>query len=156
MNLPNWELYFFSPTFWLILGGILVFLEFFMPGAIFLFIGIGALVVGGIVFYFPISIPTQIILLLVFSTVSILTLGRLVRRFFRPEVSASPVESEYKDKIADVVEDILVKEKGGRIRLFGTEWDAISLNKRVSKGTKVRILSRENLTFVVEEITIKF
>ncbi|MCW7470638.1 NfeD family protein [Leptospira kanakyensis] len=142
-----------SPYVWILLGITLLFSEFLLPGTFVMFLGIGAIFTGILTRLVPLEFYTQVVVWVVSSLVSILVGGSAVKRFFKSESSVDPfVQDDFLNQIVPVETDILVKRHGGKIRFQGTLWDAVSTDSKIPKGNFVRILSRENLTFTVEQV----
>ena len=53
-------------------------------------------------------------------------------------------------RIVSVIKNIHVGRKGGRISFQGTDWDAISKDAEIAKGSFAKIIERDNLTFYVQ------
>ncbi len=141
---------------WILSGIVLIILEFFVPGVLIAFFGTGAIITGIASLLLEISPTQQIFIWLVSSLLTILIGGKFLKNIFPSSEAFEPPSSiDFYGKEAKVLRKILTDKKGGRIRFEGTEWDAISMGKPIQKGNKVRILSRNNLTFVVEEIKSK-
>ncbi|TGN18803.1 NfeD family protein [Leptospira idonii] len=144
-----------TPYFWVIGGILLLALEFLIPGTFVMFLGIGAIITGITSRLFPMEITTQIILWMGTSLSSILLGGQIVKKLFRSESSVDPfVKDDFLGQIVPVEVDILVGQLGGKVKFQGTVWDAVSEKERIPKGTMVRILSRDNLTFTVETVSL--
>lgn len=148
---PSWE-----PYVWIGIGILLMIGEFIIPGTFVIFIGFGALVTGLLSLFLPLSFVAQILILAVTTGVSILFGSAFIKKIFPSTVTRDDVNGEsYRNEIVTVVSDILVNQKGGRIRYQGTDWDAYSEECRISKGERVRILRRDNIAFVVEPLDFK-
>ncbi len=144
---------YWEPYLWILAGILLILGEFLIPGTFVVFIGIGALVTGIVSLLFPLTLLYQIILLSITTAISIAFGSVAIRNLFSFTVSEDLLEKEpYKNEIVPVVRDILVNQKGGRIRYQGTEWDAYTTKERIPAGEKVRILNREGILFLVEPI----
>ncbi|TGK86782.1 NfeD family protein [Leptospira noumeaensis] len=142
-----------SPYVWILLGITLLFSEFLLPGTFVMFLGIGAIFTGILTRLVPLEFYNQVVVWVVSSLVSILVGGSAVKRFFKSESSVDPfIQDDFLNQIVPVETDILVKRHGGKIRFQGTLWDAVSTDSKIPKGNFVRILSRENLTFTVEQV----
>ncbi|TGL55182.1 NfeD family protein [Leptospira kemamanensis] len=142
-----------TPYLWIILGIILLFSEFLLPGTFVMFLGVGAIFTGILSRLVPMEFYTQVIVWVISSFVSILLGGSLIKKFFKSESSVDPfIKDDYLNQIVPVEIDVLVDRHGGKIRFQGTLWDAISKESKIPKGEYVRILSRENLTFTVEKV----
>lgn len=143
----------YYPWLWIVAGILLMISEFVVPGMFVIFIGFGSLVTGFISLFIPLTTWEQLLIMALLSIVSILFGSAFIKRIFPSEVTQDPIiKDEYRNEIVNVVSDILVNQKGGRIRYKGTEWDAISESARIPKGRRVRIISRDNLTFLVEPL----
>lgn len=143
-----------SPSFWIFLGITLIFLEFFIPGTMISFLGAGAIFTGLEGFLVHLEIWEYCFLWSLNSTASLVVGTAILRKYFRnEETNHDPMtKDDAINQIVMVTKDILVEEKGGRIRMNGTDWDAKSIGKRIPAGNRVRILKRENLTFIVEDL----
>jgi len=64
---------------WVVLGLVMIALEVMIPGAFFIWIGIAALILGGITFLFPLSVTAQLLLFGV-VVLSVTVLGRKIIR----------------------------------------------------------------------------
>ena len=141
---------------WILFGIFLIVFEFFIPGILIAFFGIGAVIAGLSSVFFELSLTAQIFLWLISSFLTILIGGKFLKKVFPSFDSFEPPSNiDFYGKEAKAVKKILPEKKGGRISFEGTEWDAISIGSAIQKGNKVKILSRNNLTFVVEEIKTK-
>ncbi len=65
---------------WVVLGLVMIALEVMIPGAFFIWIGIAALILGGVTFLFPLSVTAQLLLFGV-VVLSVTVLGRKIIRF---------------------------------------------------------------------------
>lgn len=142
-----------APYFWIISGLIFIGLEFIFPGTFIMFLGIGGLITGIAARLIPLSFTSQAIIWMASTLGSLLIGGHFVRKLFKSEKSVDPfVKDDYLNQIVSVEQDVLVGQLSGKVRFQGTVWDAISTESRIPKGEKVRILKRENLTFIVEKV----
>ncbi|MBE7411747.1 MAG: NfeD family protein [Leptospiraceae bacterium] len=141
-----------SAMIWILAGIILAISEFFVPGIFIIFFGIGAIFAGIISLFIDLSFVIQIFVWLISSLLTILIGGKFLKNLFpSTETFEPPSDIDFYGKEAKVIRKILPDKKGGRIRFEGTEWDAICMNEVIQKGSKVKILSRNNLTFIVEK-----
>lgn len=121
-----------------------------------MFLGIGGLITGMVTRLLPMSFTNQVILWMVSTLGSLLLGGHFVRKLFKSEKSKDPyIKDDFLNQIVTVEKDVLVGELGGKVWFQGTVWDAITTEERIGKGSKVRILKRDNLVFTVEKITIQ-
>lgn len=130
--------------------------EFVIPGTFVVFVGFGAVVTGVFSIFFPLSLGMQVLIMAVTTGVSILFGSAFIKKIFPSTVTKDEMSDEpFRNEIVTVLNDILVNQKGGRIRYQGTDWDAYSETVRIPKGERVRILRRDNLTFIVEPLDFK-
>ncbi|MEW5814991.1 MAG: NfeD family protein [Spirochaetota bacterium] len=140
----------FIPYIWLVLGVLLIFSEFFVPGFVVFFFGAGALINAVLTFILPgirQNIVLQMFLWLLTSGISLLGLRKYFAKIFKGTVVDSATVDEAGEKAA-VIEEI-TPEKPGRIKLHGTTWPAISYTESFKPGDCVEILKKENLTYIV-------
>ncbi len=140
---------------WILAGLILLGLEFALPGAFVMFLGIGALAAGIATRIWSIDLPIQIMVFVISTLVSVFLLGSFIKKLFKSDSSKDPfIKDDYLNKIVTVEEEVLQNQMGGKVRFQGTIWDAISQKGKIPKGEKVQIVSRNNLTFTVETISL--
>lgn len=138
---------------WLITGGALLTLEIMTPGLVFLFFGVGALLVGLLLLLVPLSPPWQIVLFTLFSLLSLLLARRWLRRIFTGKRSAvaDGLDDDSIGKQASVVAAIRGAVPG-KVEFQGTAWEAVA-DEELPVGTPVEIVSRSNLTFTVRRLS---
>ncbi len=137
---------------WLVIGMLLVLSELIVPGFVVLFFGIGALVAGGVAWWWPES--TFVAQGFVFAVVSLVSLF-LGRRFFRQALRGK----RYDDGVdADddgvvgamaVVMESIEPTKPGRVEVRGVTWQASS-TVALEPGLRVKVVGRKNITLIVE------
>jgi membrane protein implicated in regulation of membrane protease activity len=138
--------------YWLIGGAVLILLEFLVPGLVVVFLGLGALLTGGVLYLGWISEPVALLAFFAFSSIVMLaTLRRLIMRFYPSD--SERVEAD-EDKLligqkATAISTIYPTDFSGRIRFSGTTWSARSERGVIPEGTAVVIVGRENIHFVV-------
>jgi membrane protein implicated in regulation of membrane protease activity len=138
--------------YWLIGGAVLILLEFLVPGLVVVFLGLGALLTGGVLYLGWISEPVALLAFFAFSSILMLaTLRRLIMRFYPSD--SERVEAD-EDKLligqkATAISTIYPSDYSGRIRFSGTTWSARSERGEIAEGTGVVIVGRENINFVV-------
>ncbi|PJZ78912.1 NfeD family protein [Leptospira neocaledonica] len=140
---------------WIASGIILMVAELFIPGTFVFFLGLSASIIGAVSYFIEMKFWTQILAWGILSGILIWLGASFLRKFF-PSASEKAIlnPEEGPGRIVLVSKDVLVERKGGRVVFQGTEWDAISKSKRIEAGKRVRILERENLTFVVEPLEL--
>ena len=141
---------------WLILGVMLIVSEFFVPGFIIIFFGVSACAVGLIAYLFPsLALMWQILIFTLLGVLLLLILRRFLPGVFkgRNAVVNTDVDVDQDDvagSTAVAVSDIS-PEHDGKVEFRGTLWSASS-SEAVSAGEHIRIISRKNLTLIVEKI----
>lgn len=140
---------------WAILGIVFVFCEFFIPGLVIAFFGVGALITA-LTTWIGLS-PNLPIQLLVFIVSSIALLGLLRKYLKRTFLGQSKGAADLMNfnveigKIVPVIEFIQPGEVGGKVRYQGAPWSARALEP-AAPGESVRITGCENLTLLVEKV----
>ncbi|GAB4422701.1 MAG: hypothetical protein OHK0011_01970 [Turneriella sp.] len=138
--------------YWLIGGAVLVLLEFLVPGLVVVFLGLGALLTGGVLYLRWITEPVALLAFFAFSSILMLaTLRRLVMRFYPSD--SERVEAD-EDKLligqkAITITPIYHSDFSGRIRYSGTTWSARSESGSIPEGAEVVIVGRDNIHFIV-------
>ena len=135
---------------WIIIGLILLVLEVFLtiPGSLFLFTGIAALVIGASALLFDWAWQFQLVGFGVLS----LALVLLGRRYFaeRGESEGDATLNErgarLLGKIYPLVEPIV--DGGGRVKIGDSTW-AVS-GSDAPEGTRVRVIGADGSTLIVE------
>lgn len=139
-------------TAWIILGVILIVLEFFIPGAVIIFFGGGA-VLTGILYALGIleGWGPSLAFWLVSSLSLVLLLRRQVRRWFPAIEQYQPYdeETDIRDQEVTVLEEVNAVGAEGRVRFQGSSWQAISLGGPIPRGSRAKISRRENLVLYV-------
>lgn len=138
---------------WALIGIGCIGLEMLMPGFVIFFFGLGGLATAlcCLVPFISDLVWLQILLFVVFSVLSLVYLRKRFTRIFGGTVF-DPRKGNAEEDIggsAEVIEDIgSIKE--GRIRFRGTSWKAKTRSGNFAKGDIVRIVSREDLTYIVD------
>ena len=140
---------------WLIVGTLLVLAEFVLPGLISVFLGMGALTVAALAYIGMLNgLPGQFITWFGSSLLYIFTLRLLLIRLYPGDVKKQSVDEDF-DAFGDIAPVVESKERGssGRISHGGTTWLAKDIkNQTLNEGDRVRIIGRENITWLVELI----
>jgi membrane protein implicated in regulation of membrane protease activity len=140
---------------WAIVGIVLIFFEFFIPGLVIAFFGVGALFTA-FTTWLGIS-PTLELQLLVFiisSVLLLILLRRIVKRTFLGRAKGEDTERDFNidiGKIVPVIEFIQPGEVGGKVKYQGSNWPA-KASEPIPPGESVKIIGRENITLIVEKI----
>ena len=134
---------------WFIAGLVLVILEIFAPGAVFLWLGIAAGVVGAVVFFAPyLDWKFQFTLFAVLSVVSIVVSRRYLKR--RPLETNHPNlnrrGAQYVGR--DLILDAALSGGRGRLRVDDTTWRVEGPD--LPAGAKVRVTAVNGATLKIE------
>ena len=150
----------FSPgLIWFIVGIVILFFEFMMPGFILFFFGVGAVLTAILIWVGLLdSLTAQLIFFSVSSIILLITLRKYLSKYFRGDVSGEGqyeiTEGEFIGKRVKVVKRIEPNSVDGRIEFEGTIWNA-DADKIIEPGTIVEITGKNNITFVVKTISEK-
>ena len=141
-------------TFWLVFGLVLVFAEMILPGLVSVFVGLGALTVAGLLHFNHIeNLTAQLGVWFASSTVYIFSLRLLVIRFYPSDRTKQEIDEDklLVGQLVEVVEEIS-HDGGGRVQFGDTTWKALcEEGERFAVGEKVRIVGRENISWVVRK-----
>ncbi|MBO5900543.1 MAG: NfeD family protein [Lentisphaeria bacterium] len=139
---------------WLIAGVILMMSEFVVPGFIIVFFGLGACLTGVLALLFPqLAFTWEIFIFAALSVILLFAFRRFMPGVFKGK-NVPCNEDVDLDSVAGstaaVVSDITPAEPG-KVEFRGTLWNA-SAKESISAGENVKIISRENLTLIVEKM----
>jgi len=140
---------------WLGSGIFLMAIEFLVPGLVLVFVGLGALTVAlGMQLGYIDEIPQQFITFFISSIIYLLTLRFLVLRFV-PSVTRKANIDEDEEVMGSIVELVADINSGefGRVEHSGSSWQARAEgDQTILKGEQVKIIGRENITWIVQKI----
>ena len=144
---------------WLFAGIFLIFVEFFIPGVVIVFFGVGALITAFAIMItdalsIHFSMTLQMAVFLVSSLGFMLLLRNKLKATFLGKAMDDGEQRTFNveiGKMVPVVELIEPGEVGGRVRYQGTLWSARS-DKRHMPGESVVIVGCDNLTLIVENL----
>lgn len=130
--------------------------EIVLPGGITFLLGLSACFVAGLLYLDLINGTIQAFTTwFLGSTIMLFALRSTVTQFLPASVEKGNTDEDLDayDKIIDVVETIPTDGEG-RVSFQGSSWRARHHNSSIPcmKGTKVRILFRENLVWVVQRL----
>ncbi len=141
--------------FWWFLAAVLMLSELLLPGLIVIFVGLGAATVACLMHYQYIDgIVQQFLVWFGSSLVYCFSLRFLVLCFYKSDTEKkSTHEDEFIfGQIALVIEPI-PQDGMGRIYHADTTWQARSKDgSSMAKDEKVKLVGRENITWIVEKI----
>ena len=142
-------------SIWLGSGIFLMAIEFLVPGLVMIFVGLGALTVAlGMYFGYINGLLWQFTIFFISSIIYLLTLRFLVLKFV-PSVTRKDNIDEDEEVIGSIVEIVADIKPGefGRIEHSGSSWQARTEgDQTILKGEKVKIIGRENITWIVQKI----
>ena len=142
-------------SLWLSSGIFLIAVEFLVPGLVMVFVGLGALTVAlGMHFGHVDGVLEQFITFFVGSIIYLLTLRFLVLRFV-PSASRKENIDEDEEVMGSIVELVVDINPGefGRVEHSGSTWQARAEgNQTILKGEQVKIIGRDNITWIVQKI----
>lgn len=136
---------------WLILAVILIILEILIPGGYFLWMGVSAAAVGGVMFVFPETFA--LVQVLIFAVLSVTTV-MLYKSYQKnnPVVTDEPALNrrgeQYIGRIFTLTEPIV--NGVGKIKVDDSSWKINGANAEA--GTRVRIVAVDGATFKVEVV----
>ncbi len=140
---------------WAIVGVILFFCEFFIPGLVIAFFGVGALIAGlttwlGITH----SLASQLLVFIATSIVLVTMLRKYVKQIFVGKSTENAGERNFNieiGRIVPVIEFIQPGEVGGKVRYQGAPWSARAMEP-IAPGESVKIIGFDNLTLIVAPV----
>jgi len=142
--------------FWVILAAVFIVAELVIPGGIIIFLGIAGLVVAiSMQLGFVASWANALTLWFVSSIVMVMLLRGVAQKFAGGDSSVANTDEDVDalGEVVEVVESIGPGETKGRVVFRDITWNAVSDGSEIQAGEKVQIVSRDNITLVVEKIT---
>jgi membrane protein implicated in regulation of membrane protease activity len=142
-----------NPSGWIIAALVLMAAEFIVPGGIIFFLGAGCLVVAGALWLGLVTTwVNTLTLFFIASLALIISLRSFFTRFAGGDYSQANTQEiiDDLDEIAVVVELIGPGENVGTINFRGTTWRALGNGQEIAAGLKVKIVARDNITYIVE------
>jgi len=141
---------------WALIGVVCIGMEMLVPGFVIFFFGMGGLAVAlcSLIPFVADLLWLQILLFIVFSTLSLVFLRKRFSVIFAGTVFNPKKSNVEDDGIGEIVE--LTDEAGetspGRIRFRGTTWKAFSAGGAIPAGAKARIVRRDGMTYYVASV----
>ena len=146
-------MFFLDPSFlWALAGFFLIGAEFFVPGLVIIFFGLGALVtalLSAVVPGLDTGYAMQAVIWMASSVASLVSLRRTFGRIFKGKLLPDKRMEEGPMGDTAVVIQSISPDKPGRVKYQGTSWSAVSYTETLDPGEEVTILGQENLTFIV-------
>lgn len=140
---------------WLFVGIFFIIGEFLLPGLVVVFIGLAALTVAlGIHLGFLDSFLLQLVTFFISSILYLLTLRVLILSFVPADEEKANIDEDVAAMGMEVEVVVAIPPSGtGRISYSESTWQAKSNSiVEIPNSTKVKIIGRENITWVVEKI----
>ncbi|GLS83451.1 NfeD family protein [Paraferrimonas haliotis] len=141
---------------WVVVGILMMLAELIIPGGVIFFLGLSALLVGGLIGLGLISSwVIAVTVWFILSIVLTLSLRQLVQKHFGGDISHQNTDEEFSlhGQTADVIEPIGPGQSQGRVRFQGTTWTAVSDGREIAVGEEVVVVCRENIGLLVEPKT---
>ena len=138
---------------WLICAIVLLLSEFVLPGFIIFFFGIGACVVSVAAFFIPeISFMWQLLIFAVSSVVLLIVSRRYIPGVFRGSNKVCEGDIDLEDMSGETAISVtdINPDECGKVEFRGSLWKAMS-GESIQTGERVRIISRKNITLIVEK-----
>lgn len=148
--------HFLNYIYWFIAGGVLTLLEFFIPGLVVIFLGLGAIATGVMLYFGYIRDAYIAIAFFVTSSIVLLvTLRRIAIRFYPSfsEKTESDEDALIAGQEAETITTIFPDNFEGRVKYSGTTWPARSTGGTIAEKQRVHIVGRENINLIVRRIT---
>lgn len=138
---------------WIAVGITLMMLELLLPGAIAIFVGMAAIVVGAGIKYGYLTTVNSIVFTFIFSILFFLIFIRtLFLKFFKgDEVVQNVDENKDAQGTLVLVEEDILPYKEGRVHFRGTTWQARS-DDTILKGTNAIIVQFDANVLIVKSI----
>jgi inner membrane protein len=143
-------------TLWFIAGAVLMLLEFIVPGGIVIFLGIGAILVSFLLYTGVIDGWLQAFTVwFIGSLALVFGLRGLVQKVIPAQRERGKTDEDldaYNQQA--VVSERIPAQGEGRINFRGSTWSARGHqpDRDIEAGTRVRIVLRENLVWLVEPL----
>lgn len=142
--------------FWVILSAVLIVAELVLPGGIIVFLGIAGLIVAICMqFGFVASWTSALTLWFISSMVMVILLRGVAQKMVGGDSSIANTDEDVDalGEVVEVVETIGPGEAKGRVVFRDVRWNAVSDGSEIPAGEKAQIVTRDNITLVVERIT---
>jgi membrane protein implicated in regulation of membrane protease activity len=140
---------------WFLIGLVLVLMEFFAPGVILVFFGVGAWVAMTTTWLgWTESLGAQVVVFIVSSLLLLFALRHWIRSRFHGHISdeQSPEVNldEFSGQLVKVTREIVPGKTDGKVEYKGAEWSAMS-DAGFNVGEQARIVSVDGITLRVRK-----
>jgi len=138
---------------WLIVAVVLIILEILIPGAYFLWMGVSAIFVGGLMYIFPeLAFLVQILIFAILSVIAVIMYRSYRKK--NPLVTDEPALNRRGEKY--IGQSFTLKEPivngVGRIKVDDSTWKIKGFD--IDAGETVRVVAVEGTTLIVEGSTV--
>jgi membrane protein implicated in regulation of membrane protease activity len=145
-------------TFWFVVGFVFLVLEMATPGIVFVFFGLGAWLVMGLLLLAPLGPVLQVLIFIASSSAFLVLLRKHLKTVLYKaraqrkvdSLSERMVANKYLGREVEVIEDINPGYPG-KIELNGTNWTAKS-EVAFSAGQRARVVDVSGLVVTVEKL----
>ena len=153
--MPDQKTIFDPILIWFLLGLVLIFLEFIVPGVILVFFGIGAWAVAVTAYLGWISsLESQLLLFAITSIVLLVLLRKWVKGKFYGHVSAvqdlTKNIDEFSGQSVIVVQDVIPNKMEGAVEFKGAKWSAVS-DEPIKNGEVAIITDFDGITLKIQK-----
>ncbi len=141
---------------WLVIGLLLIVLEFIIPGGIVVLLGLACLIVSGAQMIGLVNdFTTSMTLWFISSMILLLTCRSITQRLVGGDshIGNTDERVDLFNQLAVVKQDIGPGQTAGRIRYLESDWNALGDGSVIKAGSKVKIICRENIGFIVEPVS---
>lgn len=143
-----------APFLWILLGLLLIILEFIIPAFVIVFFGLGAVITGILLYLgFPQNSGLPFLVFCVCSVGSMLIMRHKMQTIFRGRHAdeAGADGDDIVGKEAVVVVALEAPHHWGKVELRGSHWDAVA-SAPLAVGTRVKVTSRDGLKLSVQAL----
>jgi hypothetical protein len=138
---------------WLIVAVVLIILEILIPGAYFLWMGVSAIFVGGLMYIFPeLAFLVQILIFAILSVTAVMMYRSYRKK--NPLVTDEPALNRRGEKY--IGQSFTLKEPivngVGKIKVDDSTWKIKGFD--IDAGETVRVVAVEGTTLIVEGSTV--
>ena len=135
---------------WFLMGLVLLMSEFFLPGLIILFFGVGCWIASLALLFMPdMPLNIQLVIFLISSILSLALLRKYLKKWLgKSEKKDDSNLEEYVGKHC-IAETDFVPGIGGKVSFRGAQWEAHS-NSEIKKGDSLVIKAVESIHLIVE------
>jgi len=142
-----------NPFAWLVMAAVIMVSELVIPGGIVFFLGAACALVSGALYLGLVETwHATLTLFFVSSMILVVGLRAVVTRFAEGDSSVGNTEEilDEIDQVVLVLETIGPVDKPGLVKFRGSQWRALGDGREIPAGASARIVSRENITLLVE------